>query len=164
MFQPAGGCYYKERMPLNLRRPPLCIPSFNKRLCAVPAYVHFVKQRTHLVGTSLHPLAGRQPQSGIRRKRKKPRCVQDSDVGTYRQVRPMFQPAGGCIYKERMPLNLHGPAGAFPKRTSAHRLFAYRLLISVCALCRHPNILKNNGRTLSVRPYIPLLTGNPNQG
>ena len=25
------------------------------------------------------------------------------DVGTYRQVRPTCQPAGGCIYKERMP-------------------------------------------------------------
>ena len=35
----------------NLHRPTLCIPSFNKRLCAVPASVHFEKQRTHLVGT-----------------------------------------------------------------------------------------------------------------
>ena len=124
--QPGGGCIYKERIPLNLRRPagafpqknlrapPLCIPSFNKRLCAVPAYVHFEKQRTHLVGTSLHPLAGRQPKSGIRRKRKKPRCVQDGDVGTgdvgtYRQVRPTCQPAEGCYYKERMPLHLRRP-------------------------------------------------------
>ena len=24
------------------------------------------------------------------------------DVGTYRQVRPLVQPAGGCIHKERM--------------------------------------------------------------
>ena len=24
------------------------------------------------------------------------------DVGTYRQVRPLFQPTGGCIHKERM--------------------------------------------------------------
>ena len=85
------------------------------------------------------------------------RCVQDSDVGTgdvgtYRQVRPTCQPAGGCIYKERMPLNLRAPPLCIPS------------FINICALCRHPNILKNNGRTLSVRPYIPLLTGNPNQG
>ncbi len=69
--QPAEGCYYKERMPLHLRRPTLCIPSFNKSLCAVPASVHFEKQRTHLVGTSLHLLADRQPKSRIWRKRKK---------------------------------------------------------------------------------------------
>ena len=92
----------------NLCAPPLCIPSFNKRLCAAPVSVHFEKQRTHLVGTSLHPPAGRQLQSGIRRQRQKPRCVQDGnagggDVGTYRQVRPTCQPAGGCIYKERIP-------------------------------------------------------------
>ena len=132
-------------------------PVFYKRLCAVPAYVHFEKQRTHLVGTSLHPLAGRQPQSGIRRKRQKPRCVQDGnagtgDVGTYRQVRPTCQPAGKCIYKERMPLHLHGPTLCIPS------------FINVCTLCRHTFILKNNGRTLSVRPYIPLLAGNRNQG
>ena len=95
---PAGAFPQK-----NLRAPTLCIPSFNKRLCAAPAYVHFEKQRTHLVGTSLHPPAGRQPLSGISRQRQKPRCVQDSDVGTYRQVRPTCQPTGGCIYKERMP-------------------------------------------------------------
>ena len=110
---------------------------FYQRLCAAPAYVHFEKQRTHLVGTSLHPLAGRQPKSRIRRQRQKPRCVQDSnagsgDVGTYRQVRPTCQPAGGCIYKERMPLNLHGPAGAFPQKNlhgppPLHTVFYQRL-------------------------------------
>ena len=92
---------------------------FYQRLYAVPVYVHFEKQRTHLVGTSLHPLADRQPRSGIRRQRQKPRCVQDGntgagDVGTYRQVRPTCQPAGGCYYKERMPLNLHAPAFCIP--------------------------------------------------
>ena len=157
---PAGAFPQK-----NLRAPTLCIPSFNKRLCAVSVYVHFEKQRTHLVGTSLHPPAGRQPLSGIRRQRQKPRCVQDSDIGTYRQVRPTCQPAGGCIYKERMPLNLRGPAGAFPQKEPPRTApFASRLLISVCALCRHTFILKNNGRTLSVRPYISLLAGNRNQG
>ena len=130
---------------------------FYKRLCAVPVYVHFEKQRTHLVGTSLHPLADRQPRSGIRRKRQKSRCVQDSnagvgDVGTYRQVRPTCQPAEGCYYKERMPLNLHGPTLCIPS------------FIKICTLCRPTFILKNNGRTLSVRPYISLLTGNRNQG
>ena len=74
------------------------------------------------------------------------------DVGTYRQVRPTCQPAGGCYYKERMPLNLRGPTLYIPS------------FINVCALCRPTFILKNNGRTLSVRPYIPLLIGNPDQG
>ena len=74
------------------------------------------------------------------------------DVGTYRQVRPTFQPAEGCYYKERMPLNLRGPTLCIPS------------FINVCALHRHTFILKNNGRTLSVRPYIPLLAGNRNQG
>ena len=93
-----------------------------------------------------------------RRKRQKPRrCVQDSnagagDVGTYRQMRPTCQPAGGCYYKERMLLNLRAPTLCIPS------------LINTCALHRHTFILKNNGRTLSVRPYIPLLAGNPNQG
>ena len=142
---------------------------FYQRLCAVPAYVHFEKQRTHLVGTSLHLLADRQPKSRIRRQRQKPRCVQDSnagggDVGTYRQVRPTCQPAGGCYYKERMPLNLHGPAGAFPQKNLHGPTLCIPSFINVCALCRHTFILKNNGRTLSVRPYISLLTGNRNQG
>ena len=38
------------------------------------------------------------------------------DVGTYRQVRPLFQPAGGCINEERMHRNHHHPSprvGAF---------------------------------------------------
>ena len=80
------------------------------------------------------------------------RYVQDSNVGTYRQVRPTCQPAGGCIYKERMPLNLRAPTFCIPS------------FINVCALHRHTFILKNNGGTLSVRPYIPLLAGNPDQG
>ena len=67
--QPAGGCYYKERMPLNLHAPAFCIPSFNKRLCAVPVYVHFEKQRTHLVGTSLY--APCWPATPIRDKEEK---------------------------------------------------------------------------------------------
>ena len=74
------------------------------------------------------------------------------DVGTYRQVRPTCQPAGGCIYKERIPLNLRAPTLCIPS------------LINTYTLCRHPFILKNNGRTLSVRPYIPLLAGNTNLG
>ena len=102
---------------------------------------------------------GAQRKTGCgRRKRQKPRrCVLagnagSGDVGTYRQVRPTFQPAGGCYYKERIPLNLRAPPLYIPS------------LINTCALCRHPFILKNNGRTLSVRPYIPLLAGNTNLG
>ena len=78
--------------------------------------------------------------------------MQDSDVGTYRQVRPTYQPAGGCIYKERIPLNLRAPTLCIPS------------FIKICTLYRYTFILKNNGRTLSVRPYIPLLAGNPDQG
>lgn len=93
-----------------------------------------------------------------RRKRQKPRrCVLagnagSGDVGTYWQVRPTCQPAGGCIHKERMPLNLRAPTLCIPS------------LINTCTLCRHPFILKNNGHTLLVRPYITLLTSNTNLG
>ena len=72
------------------------------------------------------------------------------NVGTYRQGRPTCQPAGGCYYKERMPLNLRAPTLCIPS------------FINVCALYRYTFILKNNERTLSVRPYIPLLAGNTN--
>ena len=39
------------------------------------------------------------------------------DVGTYRQVRPLFQSAGGYVHKERMRRNNRRPSsrvGAFP--------------------------------------------------
>ena len=76
---PAGASDMSTNRRMHLQRtdatePPRTDPLhtvFYQHLCAAPASVHFEKQRTHLVGTSLHPPAGRQPESRIWRKRKK---------------------------------------------------------------------------------------------
>ena len=120
-----------------------------------------------------HDYPDRKPQSGKHRQKPR-RCVQDGDAGDRRcrDRRCRDVPAGASDMStgRRMLLQrtdtLKPPRASrcLPQKNLRAPTLCIPSFINVCALCRHTFILKNNGRTLSVRPYISLLTGNRNQG